>query len=227
MALMFRSSTRITSNRRARPVEAFSAQSLRRSLSRAFSRARDSLTSVRRLDPRLARASLLSSFRSRACSRLLRPGTLSISPVDSAADTATPRSIPTTSPVPGPSTGSGITANATCHQPARSRVTRYDFTSPGMARDQRNRTQPTFGTFTSPQFRFSLRTSHCRPRWPTIRKPSSWPFLRHRGRRRAPAKKAAMACAKSRSACCCTACDPARSQSLPARVAVSCLHCSR
>jgi hypothetical protein len=39
MCAMFRSSTRITSNRRARLVEVFSHQSLRASASRAFSRA--------------------------------------------------------------------------------------------------------------------------------------------------------------------------------------------
>ena len=43
MFLIFRSSTRITSKRRARSVEVFSAQSLRRSASRAFSRAIASL----------------------------------------------------------------------------------------------------------------------------------------------------------------------------------------
>ena len=45
-------------------------------------------------------------------------------PVDSAADTATPRSTPTTSPLPGAGMGSGIAANAMCHRPARSKVTR-------------------------------------------------------------------------------------------------------
>ena len=50
--------TRITSNRRTIPVETFSAQSLRRSLSRAFSRAIACLTRPRRFDappPRRAR----------------------------------------------------------------------------------------------------------------------------------------------------------------------------
>ena len=42
----------------------------------------------------------------------------------------------------------GITANATCQRPARSRVTRKDLTPSGTGRDQRNRTQPAFGTFT-------------------------------------------------------------------------------
>ena len=44
---------------------------------------------------------------SRRASRPDKPGKCSISPVDSAALTSTPRSIPTTSPVPGPGTGRG------------------------------------------------------------------------------------------------------------------------
>ena len=56
---------------------------------------------------------------------------MSISPVERAALTVTPRSIPTTSPVPGPWTGSGMTANATCQRAARSRVTRNDRASAG------------------------------------------------------------------------------------------------
>ena len=61
---IFRFSTRITSNRRARSVLAFSAQSLRRSVSRARSRAIACLTRPRRFEPRFARASLRCSRRS-------------------------------------------------------------------------------------------------------------------------------------------------------------------
>ena len=121
---IFRSSTRITSNRRAMPVDTFSVQSLRRSVSRARSRAIACFTRPRRFDPRLARASVRCSRRSRLRSRPVRAGACSRSPVDSAAETATPRSIPTTWPLPGAGTGSGITANATCQRPARSIVTR-------------------------------------------------------------------------------------------------------
>ena len=78
--LMFRSSTRITSKRRAMPVDVFSAQSLRQSLSRAFSRATAILALPRRFDPRAVRASLRWRRRSRACSRAPRPGTVSVSP---------------------------------------------------------------------------------------------------------------------------------------------------
>ena len=39
--------------------------------------------------------------------------------MDSAALTATPRSIPTAWPVPGAGTGSGTAAKATCQRPAR------------------------------------------------------------------------------------------------------------
>jgi hypothetical protein len=42
--------------------------------------------------------------------------------------------------------------NATCQRPAASKVTRYDFTPLGTARDHRNRTQPAFGTHTTPTF---------------------------------------------------------------------------
>ena len=54
----------------------------------------------------------------------VRLGACSSSPVDSAADTTTPRSIPTTLRSPGPASESGMWANATCQRPARSRVTR-------------------------------------------------------------------------------------------------------
>ena len=66
MLLIFRSSTRITSNRRASPVCVFSTQSLRRSLSRARSRAIACLTRPRRFEPRVARASVRCSRRSRS-----------------------------------------------------------------------------------------------------------------------------------------------------------------
>ncbi len=52
----------------------------------------------------------------------------------------------------------------------------------GTARDQRNRTHPALGTQTWPTFRDRRRTSHCRPRRPVIRNPSSRPALRHDGR---------------------------------------------
>ena len=65
----------------------------------------------------LARASLRCSRRSRARSAPLSPGTRSSSPVDRAADTATPRSMPTVWPLPGAGTGSGTAANATCQRP--------------------------------------------------------------------------------------------------------------
>ena len=82
----------------------------------------------RRLEPRSARASRRCCTFNRLASPRLRPGACSSSPVDNAADTATPRSIPTTLPSPGPAIGSGTWANAMCQRPARSRVTRKDFT---------------------------------------------------------------------------------------------------
>ena len=107
MPVMFRFSTRITSNRRARSVLVFSAQSLRRSTWRALSFAMASLTRARRVEPRLARASLRWRRRTRRCRAGLSPGTLSISPVDSAALTVTPgrRRPPGRCPARGPARG--------------------------------------------------------------------------------------------------------------------------
>ena len=124
MFVICRSSTRITSNRRAMPVLVFSAQSLRRSVSRARIRAIACRTRPRRFEPRTARASLRCSRRSLFRSRAVRPGQYSNSPVDRAAETATPRSMPTAWPLPGAGTGAGTAAKATCQRPARSIVTR-------------------------------------------------------------------------------------------------------
>src|SRR5436190_19989878 len=155
MFWIFRFSTRMKSNRRAKSVLVFSTQSLRRSLSRAFSRAMPSLTRLRRFEPLRARASLRFIRSSLVRSRSVREGMRSSSPVDRAAAITTPRSTPTTLPLPGAGIGSGTAANATCQRPARSMVTRYDFTPGGTARDQRNRTHPIFGTRTSPTARSS------------------------------------------------------------------------
>jgi len=141
--------------------------------------------------------------------------------VDKAADTLTPRSIPTTRPLPGAGIGSGIVANTTCQRPARSRVTRYDFAPAGTAQDQRNRTQPTFGTRTSPVLRFRRRTSA--DLTATILNPTARPALRHVGRRLVLAKKFAIAWAWSRMACCWTITLPSASHGLSARAWLSCL----
>ena len=73
MFLMRRSSTLIRSNRRARLVLAFSAQSFRRSVSRAFNRAMASRTRPRRFEPCRVRTSLRSNRRMRLRSRAVRP----------------------------------------------------------------------------------------------------------------------------------------------------------
>ena len=119
MPRTFRSSTRITSNRAARSVLVFSTQSLRRSTSRALSRAIAALVRARRFDPGRARASLRCNRTSRSASFGRDRAGLVVSPVDSATATATPRSRPTTSPVPGAGIGSGTAANAMCQRPAR------------------------------------------------------------------------------------------------------------
>src|ERR1035437_2316558 len=115
------------------------------------------LTFLRRFDPRRARASLRCSRRSRSASFARKPLGLVISPVDSATATVTPRSTPTTPPVPGAGIGSGITANAICQRPARSRVMRYDLQS-ARSRLRLNQTHPTFGTSTLDRARLSRRT---------------------------------------------------------------------
>src|ERR1039458_3446662 len=197
MALTLRSSTRITSNLRARSVVVFSTQSLRRSPSLAFSSAIGVLTFLRRFDPRRARASLRCSRKSRSDSFRLSPAGLVISLVDSTTATATPRSTPTTPPVPGAGTGSGITANAICQRPALSAVMRYDFQSM-RAQLRLNETQPIFGTSTLQRARLSRRTRNaCGP---TTRKPSCWPALRQVGRLWVPAKKLRHAWSRSRNA---------------------------
>jgi hypothetical protein len=88
---MFRFSMRTISNWRASLVEVFSAQSLRRSASRAFRLAIAILTCLRLTDPRRALASLRPSRRSRARSVSCRVGQRKSSPVDRAADTAMPQ----------------------------------------------------------------------------------------------------------------------------------------
>ena len=82
MSFTRKSSTRIRSNRRARPVLVFSTQSLRRSASRARRRAITAESLARRAEPRRARASFLCSTRNRAQSGL---GQCSSCPVDSTA----------------------------------------------------------------------------------------------------------------------------------------------
>ena len=124
MARTSRASMRIVSKRRAMSVVAFSTQSLRRSVSRAFSFAMASFVRARRSEPRSARARRCCWTFNRIASPWLKPGACSSSPVDNAADTTTPRSIPTTLPTPGPAIGSGTWANPMNQRPARSQVTR-------------------------------------------------------------------------------------------------------
>ena len=101
-----------------------STQSLRRSVSRALSLAIASFVRARRREPRSARASRCCRTFNRLASPRPRPGACNSSPVDNAAETATPRSIPTTLPSPGPAIGSGTWANAMNQRPARSQVMR-------------------------------------------------------------------------------------------------------
>ena len=198
-----RTSTRIRSNRRARSVETFSAQSLRRSVSRARSRAIACLTRPRRFEPRFAPASVRCSRRSLVRSRPVRPRPCSISPVDRAAETAT-RSMPTASPMPGAGTGAGITAKATCRLPAQYRHP-IEFLLPAP--------RGTSGTGPSrpwaPRLGRHGRTPAarpCRPRRPVIRIPHpARPCATTAARPGCPGRRnAVIARATSLSACCCT-----------------------
>jgi hypothetical protein len=83
-----------------------------------------SFVRTRRRDPRRVRASRCCNCRSRFVSPARRPGACRSSPVDSAADTVTPRSIPTTLPSSGLGIDSGMAAKAMCQRPDRSKVTR-------------------------------------------------------------------------------------------------------
>ena len=177
MFLICRSSTRIRSNRRAMPVETFSAQSLRRSVSRAFSRAIACLTRPRRFEPRLARASVRCSRRSRVRSRAVRAGAVQHlaggqgrgdrhAPVDAHRLAVTRcrhrRGDHGEGDVPA--------AGAVHRDPVGLRAG-------GTARDQRNLTHPAFGYPDLADLAGHRRTSHCRPRCPVIRNPSSPPGL--------------------------------------------------
>ena len=136
-------------------------------------------------------------------SRAVRPGQRSSSPVDSAAETATPRSMPTTWPLPGAGTGSGIAAKATCQRPGAVHG------HPVGLRARRHRAGPAeahppgLGHPDLAGLAGQRRTSHCRPRRPVIRNPSSRPALRHDGRPAGlPESKNAAMPGEVRSACC-------------------------
>ncbi len=94
-----RASMRIVSKRRAMSVVAFSTQSLRRSRSRAFSFAIASFVRARRCEPRSARASRCCSTLIRLASPRAQARGVQQFTGRQAADTTTPRSIPTTPPV--------------------------------------------------------------------------------------------------------------------------------
>ena len=207
----------------------FSTQSLRRSLSRARSRAIACFTRPRRFDPRWARASVRCRRRSLARSRAVRAGACSSSPVDRAAETATPRSMPTVWPLPGAGTGAGITANATCQRPGP--VPGH----PVGLHARRHRTGPAEphppGLRHPDLTGFAGYSAHVPlpPAPPGDPEPLIPPGLapRRPPGRVAGSKNAAIAWAKSRSACCWTVCEPAASHGCSARAAVSCRHCSR
>ena len=144
---------RIRSKRRAMSVLVFSTQSLRRSASRAFSFAiaelRASSTVGATLRAGQAPLQHAAAWPRPAC----RPGACSSSPVDSAAETSTPRSTPTTCRYRARDRGRDLSerdmpaAGTIAGDPVRLHS--------GKDRPDRNRTQPTFGTHTRPNRRFN------------------------------------------------------------------------
>ena len=214
-----RSSTRITSNRRAMPVLVFSAQSLRRSVSRARSRA------IACLHPAAAvRAALRAG---QLALQPPQPGPLPRGQGGSVQHLAGgqgrgDRHPPVNAHRPGRYPGAG---------PARgSRRRRHASgprgpSSPGRtsrpaARRGTSGTAPIRPWAPRPGRPSGTPGAHptAAPR-PTIRNPSSRPALRHDGR---PAglpgsKNAVIARAKSRSACCWTVWEPAASHGCSAR----------
>ncbi|WP_242620872.1 hypothetical protein [Streptomyces sp. BK239] len=140
--------------------------SLRRIASRALSLAIFAYSAALRGLPFGARAARRWCFRIWARSLTVSCGQFSILPSARAAVTVTPRSMPITPPVPGAGTGSGTTANATCHCPLR-KVPRNVFASGGFAplprALRRKRTQPQPGTLTCAHRRLSRRTTTERP----------------------------------------------------------------
>ena len=114
MPFMFRSSTQITSNLRARSVLTFSAQVLA-PVGLAGTQPGDS----KPYPPAVVRPTSGAGELALQVVQPLRSGPVttgacSSSPVDRAADTVTPRSTPTTWPLTGVGTRSGIAAKATC-----------------------------------------------------------------------------------------------------------------
>ena len=105
-------------------VLSFSVQSLRASFSRARSRATESLTLPRRFEPRLARESLRWRRTSRRARPGLSPGTVSISPVDSAALTANAAVDPDDLASTGYA-GIGLGDRSECDMPATRAVQRH------------------------------------------------------------------------------------------------------
>jgi hypothetical protein len=99
--------------------------------------------------------------------------------------TRRPAPTPTISPAPGPLIGGGITANATCQRPARSRFTRKDLACSGIWRYQWKWTQPTFGIHTWPVLRDSRRIP-MPTSLPDNPEPSCTPALGGRGRKPEP-----------------------------------------
>ena len=168
--------------------------------SRAFSRATASFTRARRSDPRMARASRRCRRRSLALPRQAEARNGSSSPVDNAALAAIPRSTPTTSPYAR--CWDGVGDHGEGDMPVARAVERYPVGLRGRGYGARP-AEAHPADLRYPDFAgLAAEPTECLGFKATIRKPSSRPAFRHVGRRWVPAKKFAIACAKSRSACC-------------------------
>jgi hypothetical protein len=131
-------------------VEALCRKSLRALATRAWMRATRRACFLRLLLPFRFRARRRRALASARSARFPSLAGAIVVPSDSAANAATPRSTPTAgrSDRSGSETSRSYCA-ATVQTPAR-RATVMFLTSPGMALSHRSRTQPSFGSFTSP-----------------------------------------------------------------------------
>jgi hypothetical protein len=232
-----RPSTRIRSNRRARSVLTFSVQSRRRALSLPLRRAAASRVLARRLEPFRWRA-LRRSNRLRRCrSDWRRPGTDSNSPVESAAETATPRSTPTISSVPGPGMTGGIARER--KMPPAGAIPRYPV---GLGVGNRARPAEPYPTELGDQHFPPAAIEAACILWSRGGDTEALVHIalapRRRGGRRgallrgelggsaAPMGQLGLAEWKSRRACCWTITLPCASHGNAARASVSCRHCS-
>ena len=205
----------------ARRRESLCSASFRRRATRP--RRTPNIATVRalRLEPRHCRASRFSSTLRRRRSCLLQKSCVTRTPADVATSAATPRSTPTGGPPFGlAGRSSDSTQRLTCH-PSTSRETVAKRIRPQGGRVQRNRTQPSFVSRTSPHRRLTRRTAtRCGKRMPGSRRRA-----RKRGYLASRRKNLSNARSKSRKVCCAAWAGTSASQLISARAAVKSRDC--